>query len=171
MSNSTVDKNLKAYLINVSHLNKEGRVNIQKKAFQLGYEWANNKQNLNRYFDCDLLCLNSSGIMSQSIMQYIANYNYLTGISVSDFMELTLIEKIKHDCNPADNLELSVKSTLIIKINDKFNECAYSCQMAAKKLGVPEQVISDLKNLQHDRFSIEILIKFIADLGLTIKIS
>lgn len=76
---------------------------------------------------------------------------------------------IEEEFSPFEILEMDIKGRLLTIINKKIMSNSWNQAEAAKALCVTQPRISNLKNLHHDKFSIEMLLRFIDLLGCEIK--
>tara|TARA_R110001583_G_scaffold156907_1_gene308827 strand:- start:980 stop:1276 length:297 start_codon:yes stop_codon:yes gene_type:complete len=77
---------------------------------------------------------------------------------------------IEEEFSPFEILEMDIKGKLLTMINKKFIECDWGQAHSAQVLGVSQPRISNLKNLHHDKFSIEVLLKFADKLGCNVEV-
>jgi predicted XRE-type DNA-binding protein len=66
-------------------------------------------------------------------------------------------------------LEMDIKGKLLTMINKKIMENGWGQGQSAEALGVSQPRISNLKNLHHDKFSFEALLKFADMLGCKVE--
>ena len=80
-------------------------------------------------------------------------------------------EMINQEFSSFEILEMEIKGKLFTIINKKILQNNWSQKEAADILGVSQPRISNIKNLYHDKFSIEKLLKFADILGCNIKVN
>lgn len=78
---------------------------------------------------------------------------------------------IAENFSPFEIVEMDVKGKLFTIINSKIHQKGWSQKEAAVALEITQPRISNLKNLHHDKFSIEALMKLADKLGCEIEIS
>ena len=66
---------------------------------------------------------------------------------------------------------MEVRKELVEAINARINAHGWTQAEAAQRLGVSQPRISHLARRQHDRFSVDALLKLVAAAGLTVEIS
>ena len=86
----------------------------------------------------------------------------MTSISFDSLIEQTF--------SPFQILEVEIKGKLLTIINKKILSNNWNQKEAANVLGVSQPRISNIKNLHHDKFSIEVLLKFADKLGATVRV-
>ena len=76
---------------------------------------------------------------------------------------------IEEAFSPFEILEMDIKGKLLTMINKKIISNKWSQSEAAEALCVSQPRISNLKNLHHDKFSFEVLLKLSDKLGCKIE--
>lgn len=72
--------------------------------------------------------------------------------------------------SPFELLEMDVKGKLFTIINKKIKQNGWKQKQAALELGISQPRVSNIQNLQHDKFSIEALMKLADALGCKISV-
>lgn len=85
----------------------------------------------------------------------------MTSISFESMIEETF--------SPFEILEMDIKGKLLTIINKKLMSNEWTQSEAASFLCVSQPRISNIKNLHHDKFSIEVLLKFADKLGCKVE--
>ncbi|WP_210443153.1 helix-turn-helix domain-containing protein [Vibrio crassostreae] len=88
---------------------------------------------------------------------------------------------VAENFSPFEIIEMDIKGKLFTIINSKLNQKEWNQKEAALALDITQPRVSNLKNLHHDKFSIEALMKLADKLeceievgtesGLTISVS
>jgi predicted XRE-type DNA-binding protein len=71
---------------------------------------------------------------------------------------------------PEEAAHLFIRSTLMIHIRSALAEQGLTQKCAAKILGVSQPRVSDLYRRKLDRFSIDMLVRMLARLGITVEV-
>tara|TARA_R110002051_G_scaffold315595_1_gene394105 strand:- start:199 stop:498 length:300 start_codon:yes stop_codon:yes gene_type:complete len=83
---------------------------------------------------------------------------------------ISLDTMLADNFSPFELIEIKMKSKLFTIINSKINHKGWSQKDAALELEASQPRISNLKNYQHDKFSIEALMKFANKLDCKIEV-
>lgn len=83
---------------------------------------------------------------------------------------ISLDTMLADNFSPFELVEITAKGKLFTIVNAKIDQKGWNQKEAAIELNVTQPRISNLKNYQHDKFSIEVLMKIADRLGCKIEV-
>lgn len=78
---------------------------------------------------------------------------------------------IEEEFSSFEIIEMDIKGKLLVMINNLIKLNKWSQKETASFLSVSQPRVSNIKHLQHDKFSIEVLMMFADKLGCKISVS